>query len=194
MATTKKRNQVSGFRISSPADFCSALGAHSHSIAIWVKLRGEREQSLRHTLDEIFKDLPFVDAQDPESVNDFLNGIELPLESLFDLKVQLFVIRAGGKKTFPAVDHRGGKLIADWEHNSYIVAPDPAFFWIESDDRPRIVHMLTASCREGLSALTAYPEDAIRVSPTVKHLSGAFEGEIPWCPLCYLEKIRNEAS
>lgn len=191
MAKTKKQDPIAGFRINTPADFCSALGAHSHSITTWTRFRGEREQLLRRTLDEIFKDLPFVDALDSDSVADFLDGIEVPLESIQQMGLQLFVVTASGKSAAPAIVHAAGKQIADWRHNCYVVAPDPAFYWLDSTGSPRTVHVLTGLCHNGLMELSSCPDKAVHVYPTVGHLSGAFEGEIPWCPVCFLESTQH---
>lgn len=194
MAKTKQRSPVTGLRINTPADFCSALGAHSHSIAVWTKLRGEQDQILRRTLDSMFKDLAFVDALDPESVSDFLNDVESPLVELQQMGFQLFLITARAKRAIPPVVRKAREQIADWRHNNYIVAPDPAYFWLKSPGRRRTVHMLSVACREGLQELTAPPENGIHVYPTIRQLSAAFEGEIPWCPICFLESTRPVTS
>lgn len=187
MAKTRERVPVTGLRIVTPADFCSTLGAHSHSLAIWALLRGEREQALHQTLDELFRDLPFVDALDPDSVDDFINGAEIPLEKLHRMGFQLFAIRAAGEGIIPPVLQRAKQQMPDWNHNCYIVAPDPAYFWVEGSSSRRIVHVLTCSCRDALTSLAVQPEPTVHVYAAVKQLSAAFEGEIPWCPLCYLE-------
>lgn len=187
MAKTKERTPVTGLRIATPADFCSTLGAHSHSLAIWANLHGAREHALHQTLDELFRDLPFVDALDPESVDDFINGVEIPLENLHRMDFQLFVIRGAGEGVIPPVLQRARQHLSDWNHNCYIVAPDPAYFWIEPSGGRRIVHMLTRSCSDGLACLAVQPEPTVHVYTTVTQLSTAFEGEIPWCPVCYLD-------
>ncbi len=191
MAKTRERAPVTGLRIAAPADFCSALGAHSHSLAMWVKPRGERELTLQRALNEMFKELPFVDALDPESVDDFLSGVESPLEILHHLGFQLFVVIARGKDRMPAIIDQTKARIATWRHNSYIVAPSPAFFWIEDEDRPRVLHMLTDACRDGHIALAGHPEARVHVYRSTKQLSGALEGEIPWCPVCFLESMKQ---
>jgi hypothetical protein len=192
MAKTEKANRVTGFRINAPGEFCPVLGAHSHSIAVWTRLRGAREQTLRHALDELFRDLPFVDALDAESVSDFLDVTAIPLSSLHQMGLQLFVISAKGTNASPPIAQQARKRIADWRHNSYIVAPDPAFYWLEpAEPSRRAVHMLTGACKDGLLQLSACPEDAVHVYSTVARLSGAFEGEIPWCPHCLLESTKQ---
>lgn len=192
MAKTKEQNPVTGFRIDTPDDFCSTLGAHSHSVAIWIKLRGERERLLRRTLNDIFKDLPYVDSLDSDSVTDFLDGIESPLESLNRMGFQLFAVSVRGSKAVPQVVQKVGKQLKEWRHNSYIVAPDPAYFWLEPSGRTRTVHTLSGACREGLRELVLHPERTVHVHHAVENLSGAFEGEIPWCPVCFLQHAKQE--
>ena len=172
-------------KIRTPPEFRSGMGAKDFVLNQWMPLLSASEADIRHTVDEIFTDLQYIDSGDHGLAAAFLDGIAEPLERLQrELGMQLVVCTTRGKLTLPVTDFAPTSKDIPWERAHYIVAPDPAFFGMVAGP----IHKLGTSCTAAFKLAVQDQGDAeVRVWASVHHLSKDFERAVPWCSNCRSE-------
>jgi hypothetical protein len=161
------------------------MGAQDFVLNQWLPLASESEADIRHTVDEIFTDLQYIDSGDHGLTAAFLDGIAEPLDRLQrELGMQLVVGTTRGKMTLPTTAFDPTVKDIPWERAYFIVAPDPAFFGSAAGP----IHKLGTSCSAAFKlAIQEHGEGEVRVWASLKQLSDDFERAVPWCGTCRSE-------
>jgi len=169
-------------KIRTPSEFRAGIGAQDFVLDQWLPLTPASEADIRHTVDEIFTDLQYIDTADHGLTAAFLDGIAEPLERLQgEHRMQLVVGTTRGKVTLPATDFEPNPKELPWERAHYIVAPDPAFFGFAGGP----IHKLGTSCRAAFKlAIQDHGVAEVRVWASLDHLNKDFERAVPWCTAC----------
>ncbi len=172
-------------KVTTPSEFGGSLGAQDYVLHQWLPSTSAAEPEIRHTIDQIFNDLQYIDTGDRGFVAAFLDGITEPLKQLqAAFGLQLVVGTTHGKMKLPSVEWNPEPQQIDWERAYYIVAPDPAFF--RAGDGP--IHKLGTSCREAFAIATDSKEDLPRhVWTSTDEVIRAFEGSPSWCAKCRVD-------
>jgi hypothetical protein len=165
--------------LTTPTAFRATLGTDDHIVNTWLPdLPAEVERDLRHARSAIFDDRAYIDADQPDMVSSYLDGIEEPLRVITGHGYQLAGIVTRGVAVMP----EGERIAAS--RCVYVLATDPCLFRIADAEGPLVVHRLGVEC-DGAAALTDDAHGAVKAWTPDDALVD-FEGAIPWCSTCAL--------
>jgi hypothetical protein len=172
--------------IRTPTDFRLTVGNHDFVQRNLCKVHPDIEREFRHALDQLFADLPYIDATDLNMVSVFLDDIEEPLEALQELGATLFAIESKGKLKMAS-----GEDVPEWSRVYYLIIPQGAYFAIGQDIPDQVIHRFNPQCNDAIRALlrAAIKSEHMSIWPTKEGLQADYEGNVLWCVNCGLDEI-----
>jgi hypothetical protein len=174
--------------ISTPTDMRPFVGCHDSSLTYLVNLDSETEPAVRHAIDGIYQDFPYVGG-DNDLVAAYLTGIEKELSTLPELGTALLALSTTG-----TARSAGGSDMAGWTRTHFIVAPAEGYFQLLDNDEAS-VYRFDAACDQAMHDLANAATSGKRmytwnVLPGVSRTLGH---EIPWCRTCCLAEALDMA-
>jgi hypothetical protein len=170
--------------IRTPIDFERLIGAEDFSLTKLISPPPEVEAGVRALLAAIFDDLPEIDSEDPRLVTAYLESIKDPLGDLYAIGLQLVARTITGRMALSGATVPGAPGSVPWRRTQFVVATRPCFFRTSGDG---LVHVLASRCSSAADGLTAEGAE-VRAWASEEGLDVAFEGSIPWCDTCFLER------
>lgn len=167
-------------RIRTATDFESTMGAGAMSLRKLVKTTPEIDRDFRRILDSIFRDLSYIDSEEPGMVSCYLDGIADPLDELYALGYSLQHVQSHAEYEMAGAPQKVRVPLA-----VYFVAPEPCYFaWSHESGGIGAIHVLGA-CPDATRRLILAEEDGIHLL----HSRLVIEALIPeedrrWCPIC----------
>jgi hypothetical protein len=169
--------------IHTPTDFRATVSACEFTVHTVVGLPPEVEPEIRRRVDAIFEDLPYIDAGDYALTSSYLESIEQPLAELRAVGLQLVAVSSTGTMSWPAHGPDELAQAMPWSRTTYLVASDPSYFHLQGEDE---VHVLGAQCPAARRLVAGDARAAFW--PAVRLVDAHFEGSVPWCTTCLLDR------
>ncbi len=168
--------------IKTPTDFEPTINSYSYTIHKLFQVPPDIEPAIRHILDAIFNDLPYISSDEPGLIATYLDAITEPLVKLIEFELQLGAVNTTGKMNIPAGTLDSEEDIeVPWTQTHYFIAINPCFYRPSGDDH---VHILGVKCQGERTLLLEGTE--IRHWASHESVEQAFEGIVPWCDTCFL--------
>lgn len=174
------------YKIKTPTDFKNTIGHHDCVQDVLFDISPEFEPAIRHSLSDIFDDLPYIDSNDPGMVSAYLDSIEKPLNNLNSLGIMLYAISSKGSLRVSS-----GEVVPDWHRVYYLVVPADSYYSVMRDESSRLVDSFNPDCTNSVKELldAATNQRSIKIWNNREALKTDLEGNIPWCPDCGLGEL-----
>lgn len=171
---------MNAFVIHTPGDFRPTLYSNGFSQRVLASLIPENEPILEKALDQIFKDLTYLDTSDPNLVSAYVKRIEEPLRVVDGLGLEILALATSSEHVF------ADGTMSDWIHVYYLTISNESFFRVGEAVSTATVHKFDPGCKEAMNALmvAALRNDSISTSPESAIVVTDYPGNVPWCSSC----------
>lgn len=176
---------ISGRLLTSPGDFKQSLRYHDWLMVPLSTPPSYIEPQYRRCLADIFTELTYIDIDDPQLIDDYIENISFPLHTLHTLGYTVLAVAATGMWSC-SLEIR----VPDWRRTYFFIVK------LKSYIRPvtypnQIIHSCTPTCPDLLASLveSAKNEDTVQVWSSHFSVTKDFEHSVPWCPTCCLSEI-----
>lgn len=165
-------------RIATPTDLRPFVGSHDSALVHLVQLDRETERDVRHAIDEIYRDLPYIGG-DPDLTACYLDGVSDPLSDLERHGVALLAVSTVGQ-----IKVGDQSPIAGWRRTYFVVVPSGGYFQLV--DQGKHVHSTDPSCDVAMRDLLVGIRSDIKLAcwPSVDGVRQVHGSQVPWCPTC----------
>ena len=165
-------------------------GHHAYSRVKMVPLKDELEEQTDSLLDQVFCDRVYVEPDEPELWQSYIESVKEPLQSLFDLGLAFFLLDERRDLLLPAIpglpkpsaDH-----IENWRVRHYLLVARHGCFQAGCADT---LHRFNDSCRSaGDSLFNAIKEEDkglyVFGNALFAVTNAGGEDAIRWCETCF---------